>query len=461
MASNPASHAASTPSRASRRSAAGKTTTCAPSIPMRPSPDAATAAARSFCVPSPSTATENPLKSSGPVSSVRPPGSSTTTCMVADVSGPPGPPGVCVNSRPMPDIAQRDPEHVASVLSTWLRTKLGADAKPEVFDVQAPGSNGFSNETILCRTRTTAGTTTSEKRLVVRVAPTKHLLFMDAHFDTQYRVMRTLADGNTGVPLPTLGWYEEDPQYLGVPFFTMDHVEGDVPADNLPYTMDGWVKDATEAQQETMWWSGLDAMAQVHRADWKALDLGWLDRPEHGRPGIGQQMSYYRAFLDWAAKGTAHPTLEATWKWLVEHQPDETGEVVLNWGDSRIGNMIWRDFKCAAVIDWEMASLGQPEMDLGWWLYFNRQFAEGLGVPRPPGFASHEETIARYEDLLGREMKDVFFYEIFSGFRFAAIMVRLAELSMDSETLPSDSDMATNNLATQLLATLLELPPPG
>ncbi len=138
----------------------------------------------------------------------------------------------------------------------------------------------------------------------------------------------------------------------------MDHVEGDVPADNLPYTMDGWVKDATEAQQETMWWSGLDAMAQVHRADWKALDLGWLDWPEHGRPGIGQQMSYYRAFLDWAAKGTAHPTLEATWQWLVEHQPDETGEVVLNWGDSRIGNMIWRDFKCAAVIDWEMASLG-------------------------------------------------------------------------------------------------------
>ena len=56
----------------------------------------------------------------------------------------------------MPDIAQRDPEHVASVLSAWLSTKLGADAKPEVFDVQAPGSNGFSNETILCRTRTTA-----------------------------------------------------------------------------------------------------------------------------------------------------------------------------------------------------------------------------------------------------------------------------------------------------------------
>jgi aminoglycoside phosphotransferase (APT) family kinase protein len=361
----------------------------------------------------------------------------------------------------MPDIAQRDPAEVASVLSRWLTTKLGAEAKPEVFDVQAPGSNGFSNETILCRTRITTDGTQTEQRLVVRVAPTKHLLFMDAQFDTQYRVMRALADGGTGIPLPQLGWYEEDPQYLGVPFFTMDHVEGDVPADNLPYTIEGWVIDAAPEQQRTMWWSGIDAMAAVHRADWRALDLDWLGKPARGRPGIEQQMSYYREFLDWTAKGSPQPTLEATWSWLVDHQPAEEGDVVISWGDSRIGNMIWRDFECVAVIDWEMATLGQPEMDLGWWLYFNRQFAEGLGMPRPPGFASHEETAARYADLMGREMKDLFFYEVFSGFRFAAIMVRLAELSQDSDALVDDSDTtASNNLATQLLATMLELPAP-
>jgi aminoglycoside phosphotransferase (APT) family kinase protein len=173
-------------------------------------------------------------------------------------------------------------------------------------------------------------------------------------------------------------------------------------------------------------------------------------------------MSYYRDFLDWAAKGTSISTLEATWKWLEAHQPAEDGEVVLSWGDSRIGNIIWHDFECAAVIDWEMASLGQPEMDLGWWLYFNRQFADGLGVPRPPGFASHEETAARYADLLGRPMKDLFFYEVFAGFRFAAIMVRLAELTRDNDALADDPNTtATNNLATQLLATMLELPAPS
>jgi aminoglycoside phosphotransferase (APT) family kinase protein len=296
--------------------------------------------------------------------------------------------------------------------------------------------------------------------LVVRVAPTRHLLFLDANFSTQYRVMRTLADGGTGIPLPTLGWYEDDPSYLGVPFFTMDHVVGQVPADNLPYTMEGWVIEATPEQQATMWWSGIDALAAVHKTDWRALKLDWLGDPARGKPGIAQQMSYYRSFLDWAGQGLKVPVLESTWDWLVTHQPEETGDIVLSWGDSRIGNVIWKDFECAAVLDWEMASLGQPEMDLGWWLYFDRQFSDGLGVPRPAGFGSHEETIGRYADLLGRPMQDIFYYEVFSGFRFAVVMLRLSDLLMGSNILPEESDMATNNLATQLLATMLDLPAP-
>jgi hypothetical protein len=58
-------------------------------------------------------------------------------------------------------------------------------------------------------------------------------------------------------------------------------------------------------------------------------------------------------------------------------------------------------------------------------------------------------------------MKDVFFYEVFSGFRFAVVMLRLADLLVDSDILPMESDMGTNNIATQLLTTMLELEPPG
>jgi aminoglycoside phosphotransferase (APT) family kinase protein len=357
----------------------------------------------------------------------------------------------------VPDISQRDPEEVAAVLTRWLATKSGGGPGAEVFDVQAPGSNGFSNETILCRTRSAGG---EEQRLVVRVAPSKHLLFLDAEFSTQYRAMRALADGGTGVPLPRLGWYEEDPRYFGVPFFSMDHIEGQVPSDNIPYTMEGWVIEATPEQQERMWWSGIDALAAVHRTDWRALGLDWLGDPARGKPGLEQQMSYYRDFLDWATHGVTVPVIESTWQWLVDHQPAEEGEVVISWGDSRIGNMIWDDFRCAAVIDWEMASLGQPEMDLGWWLYFDRQFSEGLGVPRPAGFGSHEDTIERYSELMGRRMRDIFFYEIFSGFRFAVVMYRLSDLVFGREDMAQDAGMATNNIATQLLAKMLDLEPP-
>ena len=362
----------------------------------------------------------------------------------------------------MPDLTQRDAAEVAAALSRWLAATSDGGEAPEVFDVQAPAANGFSNETILCRTRRAGG---EERRLVVRVAPTKHLLFLDADFSTQYRVMLALDDGGAGVPLPPLGRYEEDPQYLGVPFFTMEHVEGLVPSDNIPYTLEGWVIDAAPAEQERMWWSGIEAMATVHRTDWRALGLDWLDRPARGQPGMEQQLSYYRDFRDWSTKGVRVPLLESVWQWLLDHRPEETGDVVLSWGDSRIGNIIWSDFSARAVLDWEMASLAQPELDLGWWLYFDRQFSEGLmslgiEVPRPAGFPSHEETIARYSELLGRPLGDLFYYEVFSGFRFAVVMYRLAELLAESEAVPQEGNHPTNNLATQFLATLLDLEPP-
>jgi aminoglycoside phosphotransferase (APT) family kinase protein len=360
----------------------------------------------------------------------------------------------------MPDIDQRDPDEVADALSRWLTTKLGPEARPQIHDVEAPASNGFSNETILCRATWKGPAGDEDRRLVFRVAPTKHLLFLDAEFSTQYRVMKALADAHSPVPLPPLGEFEEDTSWLGVPFFTMDRVEGDVPADNLPYTMEGWVLEATDAERQRMWWSGIDALAAIHRTEWQELGLDWLSDPRRGHPGLAQQLAYYREFLDWSAKGRPQPVAEATWDWLVTNQPEETGDLVLCWGDSRLGNIIWQDFTAAAVLDWEMATIGQPELDLGWWLYFDRQFSEGLSVPRPTGFPTRDETIERYSELLGRPMRHVEYYEVFAGFRFAVVMCRLTDLLIEGGMLEPDSDMGTNNLATQFTAQLLGIPPP-
>ena len=286
----------------------------------------------------------------------------------------------------MPENAGRDPDQVAVTLARWLETRLPAGASPVVTEVEAPASNGFSNETILSRVTWHEDGRPGSHRLVVRVAPTRNLLFLDARFSTQYRVMEALGRSDAGVPLPPLGWYEEDPTWFGVPFFTMEHVEGLVPPDNLPYTMEGWVLEASPAEQERMWWTGIEAMARIHRVDWRRLGLDWLADPGRGRPGLDQQLAYYREYLDWTAEGRPQPVAEAAWEWLVANRPEEEAPVTLCWGDARLGNIIWQDFTPAAVLDWEMATLGQAELDLGWWLYFDRQFTEGLSVPRPPGF---------------------------------------------------------------------------
>jgi aminoglycoside phosphotransferase (APT) family kinase protein len=124
--------------------------------------------------------------------------------------------------------------------------------------------------------------------------------------------------------------------------------------------------------------------------------------------------------------------------------------------------MIFEDFTCRAVLDWEMVTLGDPLQDLGWWLFLDRHHSEGIGVPRLPGFPSREATVARYQELTGTQVDAgrLDFYEIFAGFRFAVIMIRLAQLMMHFEILPMESDYETNNLVTKLLASMLDLPPP-
>ena len=362
----------------------------------------------------------------------------------------------------MPEIIQRDATEVADALARWLSTRLSPGADPKVAEVEAPLSTGFSNETILCRATWSADHERAEHRIVVRVAPTKHLLFLDADFAVQYKVMRALSDGGSDVPLPPLRWYEPDDSWLGAPFFLMDHVEGTVAGE--PTYDNAWLTEASAECQERLWWSGLEAMAAVHRTDWRALDLGWLADPARGAPGVAQQLAYYRDYLDWAAKGPTHPFIEAVWDWLLAHRPADRGALGLCWGDSRIGNIIWQDFRPGAVIDWEMATLAQPELDLGWWLYFDRQFSTGLmDAPRarPSGFPTPEATIEAYAELVGRPMADLGWYEVFAGFRFAVIFVRLTDLIKGSGLLPEESDMATNNLATQCLAQMLDLDPPA
>ena len=204
-------------------------------------------------VPLPSTATENPLKSWAPVSSVRPPG------------GVPPPPAWSADVKRPAWSTRGRMDSKLTPHARYQHNTTPNTSPPSCPPGCAPnsGPTGPSPRSSTCRLRAPTGSPTRPScaapapadrtrraDTVVRVAPTKHLLFMDAHFDTQYRVMRTLAEGNTAVSHSPRSVGTKRTPNISVSRSSRWTTSKVVPSDNIPYTMDGWVKEATPEQQE-------------------------------------------------------------------------------------------------------------------------------------------------------------------------------------------------------------------
>lgn len=349
----------------------------------------------------------------------------------------------------MPMPAPRDPVQTSQALAAWLARQMPVAREIAIEGLQPPQSTGFSNDTWLfdAAWRTDAGP--QRRGLVARLEPSGYTVFPEYDLPAQARILAILrAEGS--LPVPEVLWTEDDPAVLGVPFYVMQRIDGRIPTDSPPYHTGGWVTEIEPGERQALWWSGLEMLARIHQLDWRRLGLGFLDRPQLGAPGMAQQLAYYERYFAWAARGKPQPIAEAAFAWIRRHLPEDEN-VGFCWGDARIGNMIFRDGACVAVLDWEMATLADPEMDLAWWLFLDRHHSEGLGVPRLAGFPSPEATIARYEELTQRRVRHQRFYEIFAAFRFAVIMMRVSQMLVAYEVLPPDSDMETNNIVTQLL----------
>lgn len=342
-------------------------------------------------------------------------------------------------------------------LTAWLQTKHPEVTDLRVSELKAP-SSGFSNETMLFEASWNHDGRAHRRGMVVRLQPTGPALFPTYDLDIQYRVMKAL-DERSVVPVPTMLWKEEDATILGAPFFVMERKEGQIPLDDPVFTMTGWVLDLSPERRARLCDNAAQVLADIHAIDWETLDLGFLTSPERGATPLDQLLVELGEFYDWVVEEQRNPVVEAALSWAHENRPTETEPVVLTWGDCRIGNMVFNeDLSVAAVLDWEMASLASPELDLGWWTFALRYFTEGIGAPLPEGFPTSEEFLARYEELTGHEVKHHAYYEILTGLRAAIITHRIALLSIKAGLLPEDSDMALNNGATQVLARLLELP---
>lgn len=353
----------------------------------------------------------------------------------------------------MPKPTERSIDKTSEDLARWLAGRVPNARDIEIRSLGGPEETGFSSDTLLFDFTWKEEGVQRTEPVVVRLEPSGFPVFPSYEIAWQYILMDRLR--GVGVPTPRMLWLEENPAPVGARFYVMERVEGRIPPDRPPYHMDGWMLQAAPSERASLWRSGIEAMARVHCADWRALGFQFLDRPEFGNTGIDQQLGYYERYLSWALGSDRHPACERAMKWLRANQP--SGEPLrLCWGDARIGNMIFRDGKCVAVLDWEMATLGNPAEDLAWYMYLDRHHCEGIGVPRLEGFPSREETVAQWESLTGLEARSTLdYYEIFAGLRFAAIMVRVVRQMKHYEVLPTDSDFDIDNPASQLLAKIL------
>ncbi len=360
----------------------------------------------------------------------------------------------------MPTPWQRDLEQARKNLADWMRRRLPEATALELSPLTAPGSSGFSNETLLFDASWREGGEPRAEKLVVRIQPTGFQIFPHYDMGLQFRTMELL--GPTDVPVPKTFWQEkEDVEVLGAPFYVMGRVEGRVPSDNPPYNVQGWLTELPPEDVAAIWWGGIDCLARIQRLDYRAVGFGFLDQPELGETGIERQIALYERYLEWAACGRPQPTAESALEWLVANRP--TGEPHgLVWGDARIGNILFDGTRPAAVLDWEMVSVGSPELDLGWTLFMDRFHSEGVGAERLPGFPSHDETVARYEELTGHRVRHRHYYEVFAGFRFAVITMRIAQQLVYYEAMDEAAGRAfeLDNMVTRPLAKLLDLPEP-
>ena len=333
--------------------------------------------------------------------------------------------------------SSRDPVVQRERFASWLRGKY-ADA--EVTALEGTSATGMSSDTLLVEA-TWGG---QGHRLVVRRAPDADDVPVFPTYDLtrQFRIIRAVAE-HTDVPVPVTMWNEPDPEPLGTPFFVMSRVEGIVPPDVMPYDFgDSWLFDASEEQQRTLQDATVDVLARLHRMPYQEF----LELPDAGATAFRRHVAHTRAWYDFVAAGGAPSALiERGFAWLEQHWPAAEPEPVVLWGDARIGNVLYQDFRPAAVLDWEMAATGPRELDVAWLIYAHRNFediAHVFDLPGMPDFLRREDVRARYVEQSGYEPRDLDFYETYSALQFAIVYLRTGtrQVHFGEREMPADVD---------------------
>jgi aminoglycoside phosphotransferase (APT) family kinase protein len=358
----------------------------------------------------------------------------------------PAPDGSHTEKRKM-TVSERSVTALTAALQAWLAGRPEGPGRPTVSGVRMPDSGGLSSTSVLFEALWPDEDPRRRGAYVARMAPEASAVPVFPSYDlpAQFEVISSVARA-CDVPLPRLRWNEPDGGPLGTPFFVMDQVDGRIPLDNPPYVFTGWLLEAAPEERARLQRASVAILAELHAIPDPAAAFGVLRPPDGAdalRYHIDQQRDYYRwALVD---DGIRVPIIERSLDWLEEHWPRDRGPDVLNWGDARIGNIIYRGFEPVAVLDWEMAALGPRELDVGWFVFLHRFFqdiAEFFGVEGLPDFLRRSDVERCYEELSGSPLRDMDFYLTYAALRHAIVMARIRRrmIHFGEDQVPDDLD---------------------
>lgn len=344
-------------------------------------------------------------------------------------------------------VSTREPEQIRARLEAWLSQRLTDGSETSVSDVESTSANGMSSDTVLFKAAWTEHGDAQEQGMVARIAPDPSdvPVFPDYDLARQFNVIRLVGE-LTSVPVPHVWWLEEERDVLGAPFFVMSRVDGEVPPDVMPYTFgDNWLYDGTADQRRRLQDSTVATLAELHDIEEPERRFSFLQFPDSSPSALRRHVDNTEAWYEFAREGMRSPLIERGFAWLHENWPSTEREAVVSWGDSRIGNVMYRDFEPVAVLDWEMAGLGPRELDIAWLVNAHLVFemiAHSMDLSGMPDFLRADDVATTYETLTGYAVRDLDWYLAYASVQWGIVFLRtgLRSVHFGEREMPGDID---------------------
>lgn len=320
-------------------------------------------------------------------------------------------------------------------LAIWTEEQLGGQDTVTLDSVAATSadSNGFAGENFLVGITRAQGGKARTERLVLRRKPKQHAIFPEHDFDAEAQIQAVLSkDGR--VPVAPFIAYETSEAVVDGPFYIMEFVDGRVPPDNPSYHTDGWVTELSPGEQKELCESGLAALASLHSIDPSSVGADFLYRAQNGQSQTLWNIEYWARHYDLASEGRKMPLMVDALDWIRKQAPTEDS-LSICWGDARPGNIIFKGTTCAAIIDWDMVSIGNPLMDLAYWIIMDIQFRAIGGQSKLVGWLTIDEMVAYYEEASARPISKPLldYYRVFAAFQLATLFTRHINLRSDMD----------------------------